>query len=65
MADTYKITAVSVAGEVRNTRYKGMTREDADTLAEDIRFSTDGNNIIAALQVVRESDGQVYSEWEW
>ena len=65
MSDTYKITAVNISGEVRNTRYKGMTCEDADKLAGDIRFSTDGNNIIAALQVVRESDGEVYSEWEW
>jgi hypothetical protein len=65
MAETYQIRVITTAGDIRNTRYKGMARDQADTLAEQIRFATDGNGIAAGLQVVRESDGEVYSEWEW
>jgi hypothetical protein len=65
MADTYQIRVITESGDVRNTRYKGMARDDADRIAGEIRFATDANGIAAGLQVVRESDGEVYSEWEW
>lgn len=65
MRDTYKITILSVHGEERNTRYKGMTLEDADRTAGDICLNTDSNGIGAALRVIREIDGELYSEWEW
>lgn len=65
MSNTYQIRVITESGDVRNTRYKGMTCDEADRLAGEIRFSTDSNGIAAGLQVVRESDGEVYSEWEW
>lgn len=63
--ETYKITIVKPDGEIRNTRFKGMTAESADELAGEIRFANDPNGIAAGLQVVNEDTGEIYSEWEW
>jgi len=62
---TYKITVVKPDGEVRNTRFKGMTVENADELAEGIWMGTAPNGNANGLQVVNEDTGEIYSEWEW
>ena len=61
----WQLRVVTVDGDVRNTRFKGMDLDSAEELAESIRFSTDANGIASAIQVVSQRTGRVYSELEW